>query len=92
MWASPILYSWTMVRDALAGASSSLLLDIYTNNPITLAVIGFQKAIYGTSIHGIETPPGVGLSLIVALLIGIVFLYVSQRVFSRLQGNFAQEL
>lgn len=92
MWSSPILYSWSMVRDFLSGAGLEWLLTIYTNNPITLAVLGFQKSIYGSEVHGLATPPGLGLSLGVALAVGVVILFLSQRAFARMQGNFAQEL
>jgi ABC-2 type transport system permease protein len=37
-------------------------------------------------------PPGLPLRMLVAFVIGVVLLFVAQRIFSRLQGNFAQEL
>jgi ABC-2 type transport system permease protein len=52
LWASPIVYAWSMVKDVV----------------------------------------GEGLRLLVAGLIGIVLLVGAQRVFTRLQGNFAQAL
>lgn len=92
LWASPILYSWQMVRDTLLEFGAGWLLEFYTNNPITLAVLSFQKAIWGTNVHGLATPDLFELRLLVALLVGIVLLYAAQRLFARLQGNFAQEL
>ncbi|WP_194397784.1 ABC transporter permease [Microbacterium atlanticum] len=88
-WASPIVYSWQMVSDQLKNAP--ILLDIYTNNPLTLAVIGFQKAFWVAG-EDVPQPSDLLLRLVVALLIGLVLLFVSHRVFLRLQGNFAQEL
>ncbi|GAB3585190.1 ABC transporter permease [Leifsonia lichenia] len=87
LWASPIVYSWTMVRDALG---HSLALDIYTDNPITLAVLGFQKAMWVGGQGVAEYPDLLLMRMGIAFVIGVVLLFVFQRVFSRLQGNFAQ--
>ncbi|WP_085369133.1 ABC transporter permease [Leifsonia sp. NCR5] len=87
LWASPIVYSWTMVRDALG---HSLALDIYTDNPVTLAVLGFQKAMWVGGQGVAEYPDFLLLRMGIAFVIGIVLLLGFQRVFSRLQGNFAQ--
>ncbi|MFX6230842.1 hypothetical protein ABTF44_22865, partial [Acinetobacter baumannii] len=40
LWASPVVYSWQMVKSLVP---SPLVLEIYTNNPLTLAVLGFQR-------------------------------------------------
>jgi ABC-2 type transport system permease protein len=37
-------------------------------------------------------PAELGLRLGIAFVVGVVFLVVFQRVFARLQGNFAQEV
>ncbi len=87
-WASPVVYSWQMVSEQI---QSPLLLDIYTNNPLTLAVIGFQEAFWVAG-EGVPQPSDLLLRLIIALVIGIGLLFASHRVFLRLQGNFAQEL
>lgn len=89
LWASPIVYSWSNAK-ALLG--NSFLLEVYTDNPVTLAILGFRKAFWIGG-NGVAEYPGVlGLRLAVAFLIGIVLLFIFQRVFARLQGNFAQEL
>lgn len=92
LWASPILYSWEMVRDVFMGMNLGWALEIYTNNPITLAILGFQRAIWGTEQHGLAEPAYLGLRLLIALFIGFLLIYLAQRVFSRMQGSFAQEL
>lgn len=53
-----------------------------------------QKAIWvaGASDPAQYWPPMLGIRMLIALVISIVALYLAQRVFSRLQGNFAQEL
>ena len=91
MWASPIVYSWAMVRDAILSLGAPWLLEVYTNNPITLAVLGFQRAFW-VSGDALPSPEGLTLRLAIAFVIGLVFLAISHRVFTRLQGNFAQEL
>ena len=87
MWASPIVYSWTMVKENV----SPLVLEIYTNNPITLAVMGFQKAFW---VSGPESsyPDDLLLRMGIALLVGLVGLVASHAVFNRMQGDFAQAL
>ncbi|WP_194409122.1 ABC transporter permease [Microbacterium cremeum] len=87
-WASPIVYSWEMVANLI---KSPFLLDVYTNNPLTLAVIGFQRAFWVAG-ESAPHPTDLLLRLIVALVIGVVILFISHRVFLRLQGNFAQEM
>lgn len=88
MWASPIVYSWTMVRDTVG---PGLLLDIYTNNPITLAVLGFQRAFWVAG-EPSQFPDDLLIRMGVAFAIGAVLLWICHRVFARLQGNFAQAL
>lgn len=87
-WASPVVYSWQMVTTMV---TSPALVEIYTDNPLTLAVLGFQRAFW---VGGGDSsfPPDLLLRTLVALAIGVILLLLSHRVFLRLQGNFAQEL
>jgi ABC-2 type transport system permease protein len=87
MWASPIVYSWTMAASQLP----AWLLEIYTNNPLTLAVLGFQKAFWVAGDDGFY-PDQLLMRMGIALLIGLVLLFGAHRVFRRLQGDFAQAL
>ncbi len=92
MWAAPIVYGWTMVKDVFETFNlPNWLLEVYTNNPLTLAVLGFHRAFW-TAGTDADYPPNLGLRMLVAFLIGLVVLWLCQRVFARLQGNFAQEL
>ncbi len=92
MWASPIVYGWTMVGDVIQRASvPAWLLEVYTNNPLTLAVLGFHKAFWAAGSSS-DYPDGLALRMGIAVLIGLVLIWIFQRVFARLQGNFAQEL
>jgi len=88
MWLSPVLYAWQMARTII---TSPTLLEIYTNNPLTLAVLGFQRAFWLAG-DTLAQPSHLVLRMAIALLIGLVLLVLSHRVFVRLQGNFAQEL
>ncbi|MBN9156326.1 ABC transporter permease [Microbacterium sp.] len=87
-WASPVVYAWSMVKGLIHHA---WILDIYTNNPLTLAVIGFQKAFWVAG-DALPQPDDLLVRQLVALVIGLILLVLSHRVFLRLQGNFAQEL
>jgi ABC-2 type transport system permease protein len=93
-WASPIVYPFTFVH---AAVGSGWLEELYLLSPVTLSIIGAQKALWAagsTDVGGIVQywPADLELRLIVALAVSIVLLWISQRVFARLQGNFAQEL
>jgi len=87
-WASPIVYSWKLVQGAIGGTKWEA---IYLANPVTLAVLGFQKTFWVAG-DGEPFPPQLGTRLGIALAVGVVLLWLCQRIFARLQANFAQEL
>src|SRR3712207_6732186 len=87
MWGSPIVYHWTSVR----GLLPPWLVEIYLNNPVTLAVLGFQEAFW-SPVNGGEMPDALFTRMVLAGIVGLVLLWFCQRVFARLEGNFAQEL
>lgn len=87
-WASPVVYSWQMASDII---QSSFWLEVFTDNPITLAVIGFQKAFWVAGADAVQ-PDDLLLRMLIALGIGIVLLFAAHRAFLRLQGDFAQEM
>lgn len=86
-WASPIVYSWEMV----SGAISPALERLYLANPITLAVLGFQRAMWQAG-SSMAVPSDLDVRLVVALVVGTLLLAVCQRLFSLMQRDFAQEL
>lgn len=87
-WMSPVVYSWQM---ATAIISNPIVLEIYTNNPLTLAILGFQRAFWVAG-DDVAQPADLLMRLGIALVIGLVLLLISHRVFLRLQGDFAQEM
>jgi len=89
LWGSPTVYSWTQARSVLG---NGLLLELYTDNPITLAVLAFQKAFWVGHMTGVAYPGLLIERIGIAAVVGIGLIFVAQRVFSRLEGNFAQEL
>jgi ABC-2 type transport system permease protein len=93
-WASPIVYPFTFVHSALGGG---WLEQVYLANPVTLAIIGAQKALWsaGTSPQATVVqywPEGLEIRLIIALVVSVILLWITQRMFAKLQSNFAQEL
>lgn len=93
-WASPIVYSYTFVHNILAGG---WLEQLYLANPVTVVIIAMQKALWaaGDTASGAMAqvwPEYLELRLLVVFLVSILLLWLAQRIFARLQGNFAQEL
>lgn len=90
MWASPIMYSWDMASSTLGQGPA---LSVYTANPITLGIMGFQKAFWEpTSSNSGNFPDNLMMYLWIAIACSIVLLFLCQRLFAKLQGNFAQAL
>ena len=96
-WMTPIVYDWTKVRQQLVvDHHLSWLFEVYMANPMTNVVLAFQRALWPAG----HSPKGqaffyegnlagrLGLLLIVSL----VLLWGSMKVFDKAQGNFAQEL
>lgn len=86
-WTTPTVYSWELVSNALGPVAESL----YLANPVAVAVLGMQRAFW---VAGDDTavPAGLGARMLVMLAVGALLLWAAQWVFSRLEGNFAQEL
>lgn len=89
-WASPVMYSWTMVESKLGPG----LFTLYQANPITVGVELFHYAFwYPTTDGSAAMPPNLfSLWLPVGLAISLVVLALGQLTFRRLEGRFAQEL
>jgi ABC-2 type transport system permease protein len=98
-WASPVVYSYTAVNHAIGG---SFVEQVYLANPVTLVVLAFQDGLWyagsvpqkinGHLIAAATYPPDLALRLGIMAVVSLVLAWIAQRVFSRLQGNFAQEI
>ena len=92
MWGSPIVYSWQMVADVIARFNlPAWILEVYTNNPLTLAVLGFHRALWSGGTPA-DYPDDLALRMLIAAIIGVVLLVLAHLGFRRMQGNMAQEL
>ncbi len=92
MWASPIVYSWQMVQDVVRSAGiGDWILEVYLANPLTIGVMGFHRAFWGSGTIA-DYPAGLGVRMLIMSVVGALFLWFAHRVFTRMQGNFAQEL
>lgn len=92
-WASPVLYPFTKVKDALA--QHPWLITIYELNPITVAVQLFHYAFWvpvgGPDAH-LEMPENMVQTTVSGFVVALLILALGQTVFRRLEGRFAQEL
>ena len=90
VWISPVLYPWSLVRDALG---SGWLLELYLANPLTVAAQLFQRAFWAPGAESTsDLIPDLFARGLVALVTAVAMLGVGQLAFSRLEGRFAQEL
>ena len=101
-WATPIVYQGWLVQDKLetiriVGFDAWVL---YLLNPVTVIVLGFQRALYGVVVPGPgEDPvlPLISLSaqagMLLALLgVSTLLLFLAWRSFFHRSGDFAEEL
>lgn len=105
-WASPVLYSWAMVEDAVVGRLQwpSWLVEVYLLNPITQGVELFHYAFWRPATEDLVSaagftgdqmmaiPPGLGWNTLWTFVIAVGTLLIGQLVFRRLEGRFAQDL
>lgn len=87
-WTSPVLYSWTMVRDVV----EPWVLELYMLNPITSAVELFHEGFWAPLVDVADRPPMLWINAMLGLGLSLVLLFVGQLVFRRLEGRFAQDL
>jgi ABC-2 type transport system permease protein len=89
LWASPVLYSMTLVSDP----APDWLLVLYQLNPVTPAVELMHLAFWVPVTEDPTAYTGMfGLFTAIALFTSIVVLFFGQLVFRRLEGRFAQDL
>jgi ABC-2 type transport system permease protein len=99
MYATPILYSWTFVKEKIVSTfGNATLFDIYVHNPLAVVIIGVQDALWpGQRIYSTgekaENLFGI-LSPTIWIILGFSFLLLlgAYRIFLKLEPNFAREL
>lgn len=88
-WTSPVLYSWSMVRDSVP----SWMLELYMLNPLTIAVELFHDGFWLATIGApVERPDHLWQNSILAFILTVALVALGQVVFRRLEGRFAQDL
>lgn len=93
-WASPVLYAWTMVQEAVDKLGwPQWILELYMLNPITQGVELFHYAFWRPVTETtLALPPSLAWNTLWTFLIAIATLLIGQLVFRRLEGRFAQDL
>lgn len=93
-WASPVLYAWTMVQEAVAKLGwPQWIVELYMLNPITQGVELFHYAFWRpVTDTTLAMPPGLVWNTLWTFLIAVGTLLIGQLVFRRLEGRFAQDL
>ncbi len=101
-WASPIVYPWATVVSTARDHGLPWLPNVYLLNPVADIIIAFQRGMWqagsqinviGEKVVAAQPWPGhMELRLLIIGVFGLVLLWVSQRIFARLQGSFAQEI
>lgn len=94
-WASPVLYAWTQVQDAVVDKLGwpRWVVEVYMLNPITQGVELFHYAFWRpVTDTAFALPPGLAWNTLWTLLISVGTLLLGQLVFRRLEGRFAQDL
>lgn len=90
-WLTPIVYPITYPINSFAQKGHDTLLTLYLMNPMTNVVAAFQRAFYTMGAEYVFQG-SLWIRLVALLLGGLGAVWVGQRLFTRLQGNFAQEL
>ena len=91
-WITPIVYPFTQLAKALHGHAGVALV-----NPVTPIVLTFQRALYGEFGKSPVIPANLAFgwylrNLLIVTVAILVLLTIGLRVFSRLEGNLAEEL
>jgi ABC-2 type transport system permease protein len=93
-WTVPMIYPFSAVRDQM----SFWVEQIYLASPLCIAVLLNDRALWIPTLDDpagakvTELPPYLWERGAVALVLGLLFLWVAQRTFSRLEGRFAEQL
>jgi len=93
-WTTPMIYPFSIIKDRLSG----VLYELYLSNPLSIAVLLNDRALWLPTVahpkvdRVTELPAHLYERGLAMLAIGLVLLWLAQRVFSRLEGRFAERL
>lgn len=87
-WASPVLYSWTLVHEK----APTWLYNIYMVNPVTAAVELFHTSFWVPIAPQDPRPSALLVHTLIAVAVAITTLLIGQLTFRKMEGNFAQHL
>jgi ABC-2 type transport system permease protein len=97
VWMTPIIYPWHLQASELAESGRSPMLTLL--NPMTSIVLALQRSLYGivtaddgTRILPLESSLWYLRNLAVVAAISVVLLLLALRLFTRVEGDFAEEL
>ena len=98
-WSVPMIYPLDRIyRATVRGAMPDWGVDVYLLNPLANAVLLFERCWWipaaedPVSANAEQMPSHLFGRGFACLAVGLVLLYLSQRVFSRLEGRFAERL
>jgi len=96
-WMTPIVYQWDLQARQLSSGGRSPMLTLL--NPVTPIVLALQRALYGiTTMSGgqrllpLESSLWYARNLVVVILVAAVLFVLALRMFTRVEGDFAEEL
>lgn len=93
-WTTPMIYPFSIIKDRLSG----VVYELYLSNPLSIAVLLNDRALWLPTVahpkvdRVTEFPAHLFERGLIMLAIGLVLLWLAQRVFSRLEGRFAERL
>ena len=94
-WLTPIVYAPGTVADVLV-ERSQVYWNLYLPNPVAWVVMGFQGALYHSPDAAEVLAPisdrGLAAGLGTVILLGMLFLYLTWRLYFTRSGDFAEEL
>ena len=91
-WLTPILYGWWIVQGTFASQGyPAWVFDVYMANPLATAAVAFQQGVWPGETHPYFDSFW-ALQLWGTVAVCLVLVWLSQRIFNRLQENFAAEL
>ena len=97
VWMTPIIYPWALQASELEARGRSAMVTLV--NPMTSIVLALQRALYGietaddgTRILPVESSLWYFRNLAVVAAVSVVLLLLALRLFTRVEGDFAEEL